>query len=32
MENRIKIFSRIEEIPAEDWNSLALACSSDDGV
>ncbi|MGO9533778.1 MAG: peptidogalycan biosysnthesis protein [Syntrophobacteraceae bacterium] len=24
MENRIKIFSRIEEIPAQDWNSLAL--------
>lgn len=24
MENRVKIFSRIEEIPSEDWNSLAL--------
>ena len=24
MENRVKIFSRIEEIPSEEWNSLAL--------
>ncbi len=24
MENRVKIFSRIEEIPPEEWNSLAL--------
>ncbi len=27
MENRIKIFSRIEEIPAKDWNSLALGAA-----
>ncbi|MFZ0945737.1 MAG: peptidogalycan biosysnthesis protein [Syntrophobacteraceae bacterium] len=24
MENRVKIFSRIEEIPSEEWNGLAL--------